>query len=345
MKSLIGTLLIVGLVGAALAVVSAQQAAQFQQPPGPPMRTITQVNGDLYKVQSGAGVAAVTVFLVTPDGIILADPLNPEFAAWLKAELAARFPGKPVKYVIESHYHWDHARGGAMFADTATFVAHENMRRNMALPLAQAPPPGDTADKDGDNRLDRNEALTGTRANFDRMDTDHDGFLTRDELIADVRWPDVVFKDRYTITLGGKRAELIWAKNRHTSDMIDTYFPDERVLFAGDYVWINRMCCNFSFDRRPMATWIASIKALEALDFDTVINSHWEAGTKADLVAFRQWLEDLQAAVSAGIKAGRSLEDLQKTIKLDKYKTWTGYEMQLPAIIESAYSSLTKYPA
>ena len=320
-----------------VAVVSAQAP-----PPGPPMRTIVNVRGDLYKVLSGAGVSAVTMFLVTTDGIILADPLNPEFSAWLKAELAARFPGKPVKYVLESHYHWDHARGGGMFADTATFIGHENMRKNLLLPIAQAPPPGDTTDTDGDNRLDRNEAQTGTRANFDRMDTDHDGFLTHDELIADVRWPDVVFKDTYTVTLGGKHAQLIWAKNRHTSDLFDVYFPDERVLFAADYVWINRVCCNFSFDRRPISTWIASIKALEALDFDIVVNSHWDAGTKADLVAFRQFLEDLQTVVAGGIKAGRSLDDL-KTMKMDKYKGWVGYDMQLPAIIESAYRSLTTY--
>lgn len=312
-------------------------------PQGPPQRTITQVRGDLYKVQSGAGVAAVTVFLVTPDGIILADPLNPEFAAWLKGELATRFPGRPVKFVLETHYHWDHARGGAMFADTARFVGHENMAKNLALPIRQARPPGDTDDLDGDNRLTREEAQTGTRAQFDRMNGNADMFLDHDEINADVRRPDITFSDRYTVSLGGKRAELIWSKNRHTSDLFDVYFPDERVLFASDYVWINRLCCNFSFDRRPITTWIASIKALEALDFDTVINSHWESGTKADLVAFRQYLEDLAGQVQAGIRTGKSVEDLKKTVNLEKYKAWVGYPDQAGAMIESAYTSLTKY--
>lgn len=312
-------------------------------PQGPPQRTITQVRGDLYKVQSGAGVAAVTVFLVTPDGIILADPLNPEFASWLKGELATRFPGRPVKFVLESHYHWDHARGGAMFADTARFVGHENMPKNLALPIKQARPPGDTDDLDGDNRLTREEAQTGTRAQFDRMNGNGDLFLDHDEINADIRRPDITFADRYTVTLGGKKAELIWSKNRHTSDLFDVYFPDEKVLFASDYVWINRLCCNFSFDRRPITTWIASIKALEALDFDTVINSHWESGTKADLVAFRQYLEDLAGQVQAGIRAGKSVDDLKKTVNLEKYKGWVGYPDQAGAMIESAYISLTKY--
>jgi glyoxylase-like metal-dependent hydrolase (beta-lactamase superfamily II) len=313
---------------------------------GPPVRTITQVTRNLYKVTNGSGIGAtVTVFLVTSDGIVLADPINPEFSSWLKGELATRFPGKPVKWVIESHYHWDHARGGAMFADTATFIAQENMRTNLRLPIAQAPPPGDATDHDGDNRLDRREATGGTRGNFDRLDSDHDGFISHDELVADVRWPDVVFKDQYTITLGGQNVQLIWAKNRHTSDLLDIYFPGERVLFVGDYVWVNRVCCGFAFDHRPMATWIASIKALEPLDFDVMIASHWDQGTKADMIAFRQWLEDLQSAVAAGIQAGKPVAELQKTIRLDKYKSWTGYDTQLPDMIRSAYDSLTIYSA
>jgi glyoxylase-like metal-dependent hydrolase (beta-lactamase superfamily II) len=328
------------------AILALSAGSLLAQPPqaGPPVRTITQVQGDLYKVQSGTGVAAVTVFLVTPDGIILADPLSPEFSTWLKDELAKRFPGKPVRYVIESHYHWDHARGGGVFADTAKFVAHENMPKNLALPIGQARPPGDTDDLNGDNKLSREETQTATRANFDRFDTNHDGFLTPEEINVDIRKPDTTFSgDKYVLTLGGKRVELLWAKNRHTNDLIDIYFPAERVLFASDYVWINRMCCNFGFDRRPITTWIASIRSLESLDFDTVINSHWESGTKADLVAFRQWLEELSAAVSDGIKTGKSVNELKSTLKFEKYKSWVGYDTQLPAIIQSAYESLTKW--
>jgi glyoxylase-like metal-dependent hydrolase (beta-lactamase superfamily II) len=230
-----------------------------------------------------------------------------------------------------------------MFADTAKFIAHENMSRNLALPIRQARPPGDTDDSDGDNRLTRDEAQTGTRAQFDRMNGNGDLYLTQEEMAADIRRPDVTFSDRYTVTLGGHRVELIHAKNRHTNDLFDIYFPGERVLFASDYVWINRLCCNFAFDRRPVSTWIESLRALEALDFDTVINSHWESGTKADLVSVRQYLEELSAAVTAGVEAGRSLEELQKTITLEKYKGWAGYPDQVPAIVASAYASVTKY--
>jgi len=60
-----------------------------------PTREITQITGDLYRVQNNNHF---TVFLVTDEGIILADPINSEFSTWLKGELAERYD-VPVRYV------------------------------------------------------------------------------------------------------------------------------------------------------------------------------------------------------------------------------------------------------
>jgi glyoxylase-like metal-dependent hydrolase (beta-lactamase superfamily II) len=69
------------------------------------------------------------VFLVTPEGAIVADPINAEAATWLKDEIQARFK-QPVKYVIYSHDHIDHIAGGEVFtAAGAVVVAHENTKR------------------------------------------------------------------------------------------------------------------------------------------------------------------------------------------------------------------------
>lgn len=305
-----------------------------------PQRSISELGNGLYQVNTGPGVAAVFIFLVTDAGILIVDPPNPATAEWLQSELATRFPDQQVVYVVESHYHWDHARGSASFADTATYIGHENMLQNLDASIADAPPPGDTRDTNNDGLLSREEARTGTLANFDAMDSNGDNFLTQAELTAGIVRPDIVFSDKLELNLGGKRVVLLWAQNRHTSDLIDIYFPDHGVLLASDYVWINRMCCNFQFDQRPLSTWIESIRDLEALDFNVLINSHFASGNKQDLINFRRWLEDLRAEVATGIARGLSLEAIQSSADLAQYSDWTGYENQLNAIIASAYGSL-----
>ena len=94
-----------------------------------PAREITNITGDLYRVTDNAHRA---VFLVTSAGIILVDPISVDFATWLKGELAESYD-VPVRYVLYSHHHDDHASGGAVFADTAILVGHENMNPNLAL--------------------------------------------------------------------------------------------------------------------------------------------------------------------------------------------------------------------
>lgn len=91
-------------------------------------RSITHLNGDVYRFQNDAHYS---VFMVTPAGVIATDPISPEAAVWLNAEIQSRF-NLPVKYVIYSHDHWDHASGAAAFTE-ATVIAHAN-----AVPFIEA---------------------------------------------------------------------------------------------------------------------------------------------------------------------------------------------------------------
>ncbi|HWW79617.1 MAG TPA: hypothetical protein VNY82_08465, partial [Steroidobacteraceae bacterium] len=65
-------------------------------PPRTPPRVFVPIKGDLWRAGNGNWWSLV---YVTPDGIVLVDPISPDFAAWLKGELGARFPGKAVKYI------------------------------------------------------------------------------------------------------------------------------------------------------------------------------------------------------------------------------------------------------
>jgi len=85
-------------------------------------RGIEHIRGDVYQIQDNNNT--FSAFLLTPEGIILTDPMDSETAAWLKAELAERFD-VPVKYVIYSNG-IEH-NGGAEVYEDAIIIAHENV--------------------------------------------------------------------------------------------------------------------------------------------------------------------------------------------------------------------------
>ena len=85
-------------------------------------RSITKVSGEVYRFQNNFHYS---VFVVTDDGIVFADPINKDAANWVKAEMDKRF-GKSVTRLVYSHSHFDHASGGTVFTDTATTIVQEN---------------------------------------------------------------------------------------------------------------------------------------------------------------------------------------------------------------------------
>ena len=110
-------------------IASASTPGALLAQQGAPQRSITQIAGDLYRFQNNFHTS---VFYVTDGGIIVTDPINADAAKWLKDELAARFPDRPVRYLIYSHDHADHIAGGEVFAgDGATVIAHENAKEDI----------------------------------------------------------------------------------------------------------------------------------------------------------------------------------------------------------------------
>ena len=180
-----------------------------------------------------------TVFLVTPEGIIMSDPINRDFSRWLKSEIATRFK-VPVRYVLYTHKDWDHASGGVVFADTAEFVGHANMRAGVALPPGNPPLPADAVKMDANRNglIERSEATGQVAERFGLFDENGSGVLNGAELIRgsvnDVYPPARPIRDKHTVTLGGKRVMMVHLGTAHTDDGSVLYFPDERTVFSAD---------------------------------------------------------------------------------------------------------------
>lgn len=248
-------------------------------------RAITQIAGDLYRFQNNFHYS---VFLVTPEGVIVTDPINAEAATWLKAEIAKRF-NQPVKYLILSHDHRDHSAGGEVFADTATVIAHE---RAKAVIIKERRP---------------------------------------------TAVPDITFSDRMTVELGGSRVELIYTGRNHSDNSIVMLFPNERTLFAVDFVSVKRLPFrNLSDSYYPDS--IDSLRRVERLDFDILAPGHGSMGMKRDVADHRRYHEDLYNAVVAATRAGQSLQQMKASITLEEYRDWGSYADWRELNIEGVYA-------
>lgn len=305
------------------------------------MKFIRWVTGSLYRVQYGAGEGYQQMVYVTSGGIILTDTNSTADAQWLKGQLATRFPGKPVRYIIMSHYHFDHALGTQVFPDAKVVSSDETVKKLRSLNLRYAPPPGNSIDLDGDNRFSRSEARNFLVPEWDQFDTNKDGYVTAAEINAGIHMPDITFTGRMTLKLGDSRVELIERPGRSggVGGMVDTYFPDEKVLFLNDYLPPHRVYPAWAnFDHAPLNEWIAAIDQLQSLDFLMYVSSHWDDGTKQDLVDLGRFYRDLQAAVHQGIAAGRSEQELEHSVRLEAYSDWADYNANIAANVAAAYN-------
>ncbi|HEY5624488.1 MAG TPA: MBL fold metallo-hydrolase [Gammaproteobacteria bacterium] len=288
---------------------------------------ISQVADGLYTATTGSHR---TVFLVTDEGIILADPIRTDFATWLKSELDERF-GVPVRYVLYSHHHWDHASGGAVFADTATLVAHEGMAAALAASL---PNNLNFRDADGNGFLHRSEATRSYAARFDVTDINGDDNLSGDEINVDILPPEVLYSDRMTVTLGGQRVVLMHPNPAHSDDMTVLHFPEQRVAFGVDYLNVRLVSgdlYHYSYDQ-----YASAIEMVLSLDIDTFVPGHGDPGRREDLAEYLGFLRNLQAEVSAAIESGQSLQQTQQSVQLSDYSDWLYFDDRKDNLIASA---------
>ncbi len=309
----------------------------------PPEREITNVTGDLYRFRE---IRHVGMFLVTPEGIIVVDPTNPGLAAWLKDELDRRF-GLPVRYVIYSHSHNDHASGGSVFAATATFIGHENMRHNLQKPPADAPllPRERLWDANGNGRIELSEANGYAAQAFDLLGIDKRQGLTRSN-IWEVRFgggatvpPDIYYSDQMTVRLGGKSVELHYFGRGHTDDMSVVLFPDERTIYTVDALTPKRLPFE-DLDGCFLPEWLDWLRQVDELDFDILSPGHEAIGTKADVTEQIDYMRDLVDAVQAGIDAGKTKQVLVDTVMLEQYAHMREYQNWRAVNVAGAYEIL-----
>lgn len=251
----------------------------IKQVPGTPIYYSTGNPGIPGK--SNEGNTSNAGFIVTSDGIAVFDALGTPSHGWALLQAIRKIGDKPVRYVIASHYHADHIYGLQAFKDhtQALIVAQER--------AAEYKENEETADEKADARLDQRRGALFPWVND----------KTR------VVPPDITFKDRMTIVLGGRRLTLLYAGPAHSSSDSMMMVEPDGVLFAGDIVQNSRIPFMNS-DDVSTTQWLNSLAEVEKLDPKFIIPGHGKSSTQAkEAIAFtRDYIQYVRAAMAKAVQ-------------------------------------------
>jgi glyoxylase-like metal-dependent hydrolase (beta-lactamase superfamily II) len=154
--------------------------------------------------------------------------------------------------------------------------------------------------------------------------------------------PHITFSDSLTIELGGAAVQLIHVGRNHSDNSIVMNFPAQRTLFAVDFIPVEALAFR-TLNDGYVEEWLDSLRRVETIDFDVLAPGHGPVGQKRHVTAFREYLQTLHDQILAGVRAGRTLDQLKQELRLDRWASWAGYEQMRELNIEGMHRYISVF--
>jgi cyclase len=292
------------LVGALAAVAGAASAQQ--QDFSKVEIKVTKVSGNIYLLEGSGGNIAASV---GDDGIVIVDDQFAPLADKIRAALKG-ITSKPLRFIINTHYHFDHTGGNLPFHD-ATIIAHDNVRKRLAQ--ANVVGNGGSAMK-MDQPANPPEAL-----------------------------PVITFAHDVTLHVNGEDIRALHAPSGHTDGDSIVFFPKSNVVhFGDDFVRYGFPFIDINGGGSSKGMIAALENALTQLPKDVkVIPGHGALATLDDVRSFLTMLKETRAVVEKAVKAGKTLQQLQLEKVLAQWEKYSGQFVSTDLFIETLYNELT----
>jgi cyclase len=303
------TVLLVGAVGA-VGVVASGAIAQMGDVSKVTLKS-SPVVGAISVIEGVNGFSGGNVGVsVGDDGAVLIDDGLPGLGPKLKAKVAL-LTKKPIRFVINTHWHFDHTGNNGVFAGGGSvLVAHDNVRKRMSV-----------------------DQVIGMGGQNMRIPASPAGAL-----------PLITFGEDVTFHLNGDDVHVFHVAPAHTDGDVVVHFTRANVIHAGD-VFINQgfPIVDASNGGRYQGL-IAAADKLLALANDTtkIIPGHGPVGTRADVVAWKELLIQLRDKVARAGAGGKTLEQVKAARPLAEYDAKLGQgPIKSDMVVEMIQTSLT----
>lgn len=242
----------------------------------------TKLTDAIYMLEgSGGNIGA----LVGNDGIVVIDDQFAPLTEKIKTALS-KISNKPVKFVVNTHFHGDHAGGNENFGSQgAIIVAHHNARQRLTV------------------------------------DYFFEAFKETQKASTYEALPKVTFADSVTFHMNGETVHVFYAKNAHTDGDVIIHFKESNIIHCGD-VFVRY---GFPFiDAGAGGSIDGMIKAIEHLitvanDQTKIIPGHGQLATRKDLIDYRTMLVTVRGRIADGIKQGKTLQQIADSDPMKGY--------------------------
>ena len=320
---------------ALLAACAAPPPAEDPPPPGATAHAgaafeITEVRpGIWHAVGTGAmNVGANAAIVDLGESLLLVDSHITPAAAWVLLQELSPLTPKPVRYVVNTHFHFDHIHGNQVFGDEVEILGHEATYTVVAAGGSNSGTAWDAFVGTLPEQIARLESRLEAAAEADRAEIADALARTRayQEATASITPvpPTITLERRLTLHRGGHEIQLLFLGLGHTAGDVVTFLPGQRVLITGDLIPFG---LPFMGDGYP--EWGETIRGFAELDFNLVLPGHGPPfEDKAKLEYLAAYLDDFWALAEAAHAEGVSAEEAAANMDL------TAHAEHFPSVTE-----------
>ena len=298
----------------------------------------------------GLTVNGNSVFIINDDDVVVVDTtLTPGTA---KEELAAlrKLTSKPVKYVINTHWHDDHIMGNQVYRDAfpgVEFIAHIATRdylpttglSNRKGALSEQGYPGFIAFLK--QQLQENKSVFGGPMDEEERTTYASDIKIAERYMAEnpgveIVLPTITLEDRLTLHRGNRVIDVRYLGRGHTSGDIVVHLPKEGIVIAGDLViWPVPYVGN---PQSHPGEWRTTLEKLMALNPTTIVPGHGPVlHDNAYLKLMSRLFASMQQQAEAAVARGETLEQTRKSVNLDEFQKLFAGDSRIRKSIFSNY--------